>query len=204
MVPAVALYGMVCPLILMECSVTEDSSFGGGGVGSAGFSFLAGFVFLSWGCSWAAAANGARLSSSVALRAVMRFRLGMVRAPEADLGTARIPVYTSRGRQGKEARIGDGLPLRHREHRADGEMTKDLYARYPPPPVFSQVLILKEVKVVCFDTLLQVLILKEMQERRGNGETREHNRREMITHPSRTRVNPSRTRVTRRRGREGV
>ena len=30
---------------------------------------------------------------------------------------------------------------------------------YPPPPVFLYVLILKEVKVVCFDTLLQVLIL---------------------------------------------
>jgi hypothetical protein len=31
---------------------------------------------------------------------------------------------------------------------------------YPPPPGFSQVFILKEVKVLCFDTLLQVLILK--------------------------------------------
>jgi len=31
----------------------------------------------------------------------------------------------------------------------------------PPPPGFS-VLILKEVKVVCFDTLLQVLILKNL------------------------------------------
>jgi hypothetical protein len=31
-----------------------------------------------------------------------------------------------------------------------------------PPPVFSQVLILKVVKVVCFDTLLQVLILKTL------------------------------------------
>jgi hypothetical protein len=30
----------------------------------------------------------------------------------------------------------------------------------PPSLCFSQVLILKEVKVVCFDTLLQVLILK--------------------------------------------
>src|SRR5260370_12293063 len=29
----------------------------------------------------------------------------------------------------------------------------------PPPPCFSQVLILKIVKVLCFDTLLQVLIL---------------------------------------------
>src|SRR6266478_1824968 len=30
----------------------------------------------------------------------------------------------------------------------------------PPSPLFSQVLILKVVKVLCFDTLLQVLILK--------------------------------------------
>ena len=29
----------------------------------------------------------------------------------------------------------------------------------PPPPFFSQVLILKVVKVLCFDALLQVLIL---------------------------------------------
>ena len=33
-------------------------------------------------------------------------------------------------------------------------------ARDPPSPVFSQVFILKEVKVLCFDTLLQVFILK--------------------------------------------
>jgi hypothetical protein len=30
----------------------------------------------------------------------------------------------------------------------------------PHPAVFHQVFILKEVKVVCFDTLLEVLILK--------------------------------------------
>src|SRR6266403_2132521 len=30
----------------------------------------------------------------------------------------------------------------------------------PPPPYFSQVFILKLVKVLCFDTLLQVFILK--------------------------------------------
>ena len=44
-----------------------------------------------------------------------------------------------------------------------------------PPPVFSQVLILKGVKVVCFDTLLQVLILKELVEEqfRGRMATRE-------------------------------
>src|SRR5258707_11045481 len=32
-----------------------------------------------------------------------------------------------------------------------------------PLPPFSQVFILKGVKVVCFDTLLQVLILREME-----------------------------------------
>jgi hypothetical protein len=33
----------------------------------------------------------------------------------------------------------------------------------PLPPVFSQVLILKEDEVVCFDTLLQVLILRGLR-----------------------------------------
>jgi hypothetical protein len=33
----------------------------------------------------------------------------------------------------------------------------------PPSPLFSQVLILKEVKVLCFDTLLQVLILQRIE-----------------------------------------
>ena len=36
---------------------------------------------------------------------------------------------------------------------------------YPPPPVFSQVFILKVVKVLCFDTLLQVFILKVVMAR---------------------------------------
>src|ERR1700730_1421622 len=100
---------MVWAATLLECSVTEDSSFGGGGVGSAGFSFSTVLVSFSWGCSWAAPAKGARLSSSVAPRAVMRCRLGIVRAPEADLGTASIPVYMSSERQVKEARIGDKI-----------------------------------------------------------------------------------------------
>src|SRR5260370_41959739 len=38
-------------------------------------------------------------------------------------------------------------------------------ARCPPPLGFSQVLILKVVKVLCFDTLLQVLILKVVSQR---------------------------------------
>ncbi len=42
-------------------------------------------------------------------------------------------------------------------------------ARYPPPPGFSQVLILKVVKVLCFDTLLQVLILNVVSEGRMQG-----------------------------------
>ena len=41
---------------------------------------------------------------------------------------------------------------------ASGKDLHDLGA--PPPPVFSQVFILKVVKVLCFDTLLQVFILK--------------------------------------------
>jgi hypothetical protein len=39
-----------------------------------------------------------------------------------------------------------------------------LNLRTPSPPGFSQVLILKGVKVLCFDTLLQVLILKVVSE----------------------------------------
>jgi len=39
-------------------------------------------------------------------------------------------------------------------------MMKGSEERMAPPPVFSQVFILKVVKVLCFDTLLQVFILK--------------------------------------------
>jgi hypothetical protein len=35
-----------------------------------------------------------------------------------------------------------------------------LHGERAPPPGFSQVFILKELKVVCFDTYLQVFILK--------------------------------------------
>jgi hypothetical protein len=35
----------------------------------------------------------------------------------------------------------------------------------PLPPVFTQVFILKELKVLCFDTLLQVFILKVFTQR---------------------------------------
>ena len=34
--------------------------------------------------------------------------------------------------------------------------------QWPPLPLFSQVFILKGVKVICFDTLLQVLILRHL------------------------------------------
>jgi hypothetical protein len=37
---------------------------------------------------------------------------------------------------------------------------------WPPLPPFSQVFILKEVKVLCFDTLSQVLILKVVTKHR--------------------------------------
>jgi hypothetical protein len=41
----------------------------------------------------------------------------------------------------------------------------------PPSPPFLQVLILKEVKVLCFDTLLQVLILKDVRTKHNSCET---------------------------------
>jgi hypothetical protein len=42
---------------------------------------------------------------------------------------------------------------------------------WPLPPDFLQVLILKELKVICFHTLLQVFILKDLREiiRDGSG-----------------------------------
>src|SRR5712675_1564387 len=43
----------------------------------------------------------------------------------------------------------------------------------PPPLVFSQVFILKGVKVLCFDTLLQVFILNEIEEGSRVGEKRD-------------------------------
>jgi hypothetical protein len=51
----------------------------------------------------------------------------------------------------------------------------------PLPPVFSQVFILKELKVLCFDTLLQVFILKVFTQRLfallGGGEREGHEER---------------------------
>src|SRR6266404_6918413 len=69
---------MVWPAIFMECSVTEDSSFGGGGVGSAGFSFSADLVSFSWGCSCAAAKKGVKVSSRVAVSAAKRITLDIL------------------------------------------------------------------------------------------------------------------------------
>ena len=51
------------------------------------------------------------------------------------------------------------------EHRVHGGIPGNAgRAPHPLPPVFSQVLIIKGVKVICFDTLLQVLILKVVTE----------------------------------------
>src|ERR1700730_13043273 len=136
---------MVWPPILMECSVTEDSSFGGGGVGSAGFSFST--VLVSFSCvrSCATAANGVRLSSKVVVTAVRRVSLDILCVHSgADLRIASRRVYTPQEREVKEARI---------------TRTKR-FVRGTPSPGFPQVLILKEVKIACFDILLQVFILK--------------------------------------------
>src|SRR5579859_7131345 len=101
---------MLCPPILMECSVTEDSSFGAGGVGSPGFSFSTVLVSRSWTRSWASAANGARLSSAAAATAVRRKKFGILSAPKANLTITSQPfpkdvqgerVYTPREREVK-------------------------------------------------------------------------------------------------------
>src|SRR6266436_2235045 len=76
MVCATALYGMVWPAILMEWSVEEDSSLGGGGVGSAGFSFSK--VLVSFSC--ACRARGVSASSSVPAIAA-RFILRIIGTP---------------------------------------------------------------------------------------------------------------------------
>jgi len=56
---------------------------------------------------------------------------------------------------------------------------------YPPPPGFSQVFILKGVKVLCFDTLLQVFILRELSAQKwcnlpGLAEARNLNELELL------------------------
>jgi hypothetical protein len=66
-----------------------------------------------------------------------------------------------------------------------------------PPPVFSEVLILKGDEVVCFDTVLQVLILKVDTRAHRDRRKAEQKRRQRITHPSRLGVK-------RRRGRGAV
>src|SRR6266853_3483401 len=95
---------MVWPAILMEWSVEEDSSLGGGGVGSAGFSFSKVLVSLSWVRSCADAVSEVKLSSAVAAIAVRQKKFGIMSAPEADLGKKRSRVYTSREREVKAAR----------------------------------------------------------------------------------------------------
>src|SRR5712671_3311899 len=63
--------------------------------------------------------------------------------------------------QPAEVERGMALVCRYIE-KSVGEWTFLLggYNGIPPPPGFSQVFILKVVKVLCFDTLLQVFILK--------------------------------------------
>src|SRR5216684_6828771 len=77
---------MVWPAILMEWSVEEDSSFGGGGVGSAGFSFSTVFVSFSWVRSCADAASGVSASSRVVVRAV---RFVIISTPQIEVNTLR-------------------------------------------------------------------------------------------------------------------
>src|ERR1700736_1430672 len=101
MVPAVALYGMVCPPIFMECSVTDDSSFGGGGVGSAGFSFS--IVLVSFSRSCATAVRELAPQSRIVARIVSRAGIGILGSQEhgrvVALWGARF--YTSGERQVK-------------------------------------------------------------------------------------------------------
>jgi hypothetical protein len=77
---------------------------GGGGVGSAGFSFSKVLVSLSWVRSCADAVSEVKLSSAVAAIAVRQKKFGIMSAPEADLGKKRSRVYTSREREVKAAR----------------------------------------------------------------------------------------------------
>ena len=60
---------------------------------------------------------------------------------------------------------GSGKPGQARRWRENGELAKSVDSRaggggWAPLPLFSQVFILKGLKVICFDTLLQVFILK--------------------------------------------
>src|SRR6267154_1652107 len=100
---------MVWPAILMECSVVEDSSLGGGGVGSAGFSFSTVLVSFSWVRSCADALSEVKLSSAVAAIAVRRKKFGIMSAPEADLGKKRSRVYTPTEIESKRREAGGKL-----------------------------------------------------------------------------------------------
>src|SRR5712671_1134882 len=86
---------MVWPPILMECSVEEDSSLGGGGVGSAGFSFSRVLVSFSWVCSCAAARKGMKLSNAVAASEARATRLSILWVHSGmDLRIESRRVYT--------------------------------------------------------------------------------------------------------------
>src|SRR5258708_2370275 len=70
----------------------------------------------------------------------------------------RLPVFSSV--LGSGCRRTHSATLKY-DHRWIGAKNGQLYPRGgSPSPYFSQVFILKVVKVLCFDTLLQVFILK--------------------------------------------
>src|SRR6266481_1796522 len=86
---------MVWPPILMEWSVEEDSSFGGGGVGSAGFSFSMVLVSFSWVRPCAAPRKGVKLSNDVAASEASPARLSILWVHSGmDLRIESRRVYT--------------------------------------------------------------------------------------------------------------
>src|SRR6266852_5860080 len=95
----------------MECSVTEDSSFGGGGAGSAGFSFSAAFVSFSW----APTGRASRKARANALRC-RRFIICRC-SRKARLRFGRRNIYVER-----ERRVSDeGTKANSREHSCSQE-----------------------------------------------------------------------------------
>src|ERR1700736_4736217 len=98
---------MVWPPILMECSVTEDSSFGGGGVGSADFFSSAAFASFSWAQTGRASRDASASASALRCR-----RFIIVDAPDKRVWSfGRMNLYT--GAQGMSKERANGLALRH-------------------------------------------------------------------------------------------
>src|SRR5579864_5592003 len=98
---------MVCPPILMECSVDEDSSFGGGGVGSPGFSFST--VLVSFSCTRSCAPAPSELMERAATAATAPRRSGFIMdcAPIKFLWNASARFYTA-----EEAQVKGAMPER--------------------------------------------------------------------------------------------